>query len=278
MALPNAQAQLKAARRTAVGETSNARPRVLARKARSSSSEESDEQSEQESGEQSDEESGEDEVELATPRRREMPSTEKKNASKRRPDSAAPSSTRQPKASSPAVQAHAKAVQPSLRTAPHSTSETQRIAEKMSLRELQEQEKALAFFHAQKRRNVGAAALTTQKGGINAASTNGAHTPAKTNGSGRRARMGVTQKETPETSSSLTYIAPPARNGFLASTAQLVSPAKCTATPAEKPTNPVIHSTAWRRLVFKKAPPNILHAVSTTPYLPGKRLVGNGCI
>ncbi|KAE8899942.1 hypothetical protein PF003_g16131 [Phytophthora fragariae] len=40
-------------------------------------------------------------------------------------------------------------------------------------------------------------------------------------------------------------------------------------TPVKKLVDPVIHSTAWRRLVFEEAPPNILHAVSTTPFSTG---------
>ncbi|KAF4028322.1 SET domain-containing protein [Phytophthora infestans] len=99
------------------------------------------------------------------------------------------------------------------------------------------------------------------------AKTNG---QAKTNGSGRRARMGVSSDhETPDTSSSSSYLVPPARNGFLASNASFVAVAGCTATPADKLSNPVIHSTAWRRLIFEDAPPNILEGVAAIPYAIG---------
>ncbi|KUF90860.1 hypothetical protein AM588_10008206 [Phytophthora nicotianae] len=82
--------------------------------------------------------------------------------------------------------------------------------------------------------------------------------------------MGVSNdKETVDTSSSLAYVAAPARNGFLASNASFVSSTGCKATPTEKPANPVIHSTAWRRLVFEEAPPNILQGVTAIPYSSG---------
>ncbi|EGZ29586.1 hypothetical protein PHYSODRAFT_476355 [Phytophthora sojae] len=81
--------------------------------------------------------------------------------------------------------------------------------------------------------------------------------------------MGVNQKETPNTPPSLTYISPSARNGLSAPSAHVVSAAGCTTTPVQKPSTPLIHSTAWRRLVFEEAPPNILHAVSTIPYASG---------
>ncbi|KAE9118918.1 hypothetical protein PF010_g8036 [Phytophthora fragariae] len=47
------------------------------------------------------------------------------------------------------------------------------------------------------------------------------------------------------------------------------APYAYTTTPVKKLVDPVIHSTAWRRLVFEEAPPNILHAVSTTPFSTG---------
>ncbi|KAF4041521.1 SET domain-containing protein [Phytophthora infestans] len=154
----------------------------------------------------------------------------------------------------------------------HGTSETQYIKEQLSFTELQEQEKLMAFFRNQKRRSATAA---SKGNGLNAngtttgstAKTNG---QAKTNGSGRRARMGVSSDhETPDTSSSSSYLVPPARNGFLASNASFVAVAGCTATPADKLSNPVIHSTAWRRLIFEDAPPNILEGVAAIPYAIG---------
>ncbi|EEY64372.1 uncharacterized protein PITG_02956 [Phytophthora infestans T30-4] len=82
--------------------------------------------------------------------------------------------------------------------------------------------------------------------------------------------MGVSSDhETPDTSSSSSYLVPPARNGFLASNASFVAVAGCTATPADKLSNPVIHSTAWRRLIFEDAPPNILEGVAAIPYAIG---------
>eukprot|EP00644_Phytophthora_capsici_P013405 jgi/Phyca11/548542/estExt2_Genewise1Plus.C_PHYCAscaffold_290150 len=80
--------------------------------------------------------------------------------------------------------------------------------------------------------------------------------------------MGVAQSVTPDASSSTSLVSPSARNGLSVSQAPIVSAADCVAKPAEKrkPTKPVIHSTAWRRLVFEEAPPNILEGVSTTPY------------
>ncbi|KAG6972060.1 hypothetical protein JG688_00004150 [Phytophthora aleatoria] len=224
---------------------------------RSSSSEE---ESEQESDQKSEEESEEDEVEVIAP-----PSKANRlEKTPKRSDDAAPPSKNQRETPQTDVQA-------TLRL--HGTSETQYIKDKLSFAQLQEQEKLMAFFRAQKRRK----STAVSKG--NGPSTNGTNSTAKTNGaaktndaakansSGRRARMGVSNdKETPEASSSLSYIAPPARSGFLASNALFVSLADCRATPAEKPTNPVIHSTAWRRLVFEEAPPNILQGVAAIPY------------
>ncbi|KAG2920937.1 hypothetical protein PC119_g17275 [Phytophthora cactorum] len=221
---------------------------------RSSSSEE---ESEQESDQKSEEESEEDEVEVIAP-----PSKANRlEKTPKRSDDAAPPSKNQRETPQTDVQA-------TLRL--HGTSEMQYIKDKLSFAQLQEQEKLMAYFRAQKRRK----STAVSKG--NGPSTNGTNSTAKTNGaaktnsSGRRARMGVSNdKETPEASSSLSYIAPPARSGFLASNALFVSLADCRATPAEKPTNPVIHSTAWRRLVFEEAPPNILQGVAAIPYSSG---------
>ncbi|ETI39152.1 hypothetical protein F441_15059 [Phytophthora nicotianae CJ01A1] len=147
----------------------------------------------------------------------------------------------------------------------HGTSETQYLKDKMSFYELQEQEKLMAFYRSQKKKL--STSTASKENGQNANITTDT---TKTNGSGRRARMGVSNdKETVDTSSSLAYVAAPARNGFLASNASFVSSTGCKATPTEKPANPVIHSTAWRRLVFEEAPPNILQGVTAIPYSSG---------
>ncbi|GMF27344.1 unnamed protein product [Phytophthora lilii] len=224
---------------------SKTKKRVLPLKPQSSSSEE---ESEEKNEEKSDEDS--DEVEFSTelPPRHQDQASSPKDAIPKRSDALPPSKS-QPKETRP------------LQVNPPRTTEN--IAEKMSFRELQEQEEALAFFHAQKRRSTS----TARKGGRGTNGVNGTNDAQnKTNYDGRRARMGVNQKDTSDTSSSLSYLAPPSRNGFLAPSAQFVSVAGCAATPPEKPSNPVIHSTAWRRLVFDEAPPNILHAVSAIPY------------
>ncbi|KAE8990121.1 hypothetical protein PR001_g21587 [Phytophthora rubi] len=265
MAVPKSQGQ-KTAKGALDRKPSKTRPGALPKKQSRDllSEEESEEDSEEESEEPSEEESSEDEVELVAPPRQEKSSSNKKNVSKR-PASASPSTTCQPKVSVPMVPPPTNAAQSSLRSVLHGVSETQHIAEKISFRELQAQEEALKFW---RKRNSAGAPSTARKG-EHSASTNGTRTAPKTNVSGRRARMGASQQETPATSSSLTCIAPPARNGFLAPSAQIVSAAGCTATPVKKLVDPVIHSTAWRRLVFEEAPPNILHAVSTTPFSTG---------
>ncbi|KAE9238761.1 hypothetical protein PF004_g8221 [Phytophthora fragariae] len=265
MAVPKSQGQ-KTAKGALDRKPTKTRPGALPKKQSRDllSQEESEEDSEEESEEPSEEESSEDEVELVAPPRQEKSSSNKKNVSKRSA-SASPSTTRQPKVSVPMVPPPTNAAQSSLRSVLHGVSETQHIAEKISFRELQAQEEALKFW---RKRNSAGAPSTARKG-EHSASTNGTRTAPKTNVSGRRARMGASQQETPATSSSLTCIAPPARNGFLAPSAQIVSAAGCTATPVKKLVDPVIHSTAWRRLVFEEAPPNILHAVSTTPFSTG---------
>ncbi|KAL3674897.1 hypothetical protein V7S43_000823 [Phytophthora oleae] len=238
---------------------------VVAKKSRSSSSEESEAESgeselesEQENERKSEEESADDDFELVEPSRETKESTPPKQQ-----DTAASLSKPQHGDPLPAnpVQTDAQAI---LRL--HGTSETQYIKEKLSFRELQEQEKLMAFFRAQKRRQkqeVSGVPSTARKGGHSTTAANGA---AKTSGSGRRARMGIAQNVTLDTSPSTSFVSPPARNGLSASHAPIVSAADCTNKPAKKPTNPVIHSTAWRRLVFEEAPPNILEGVSTTPY------------
>ncbi|CAI5707088.1 unnamed protein product [Peronospora farinosa] len=222
-------------------------------------------ESEQGSEEQSEEESEDDEVELVTlpvPRRQETVKLRKKATSKRSVSDF--SKQRLDGKLLAALQSQSNDPQASSRAVFRGTSETQHLAETMSLRELQEQEKLLLFFHVQKKRNLSGVASTVRKGEYNAHITN---TKAKTNSSGRRARMGVNQQETPDTPSSFKYIAPTSRNGILESSAAFVSAAGCTATSVEKLTNPVIHSTAWRRLFFEEAPPNILDGVSITPYI-----------
>ncbi|KAK1947563.1 Histone-lysine N-methyltransferase EZH2 [Phytophthora citrophthora] len=240
---------------------------VVARKLQNSSSEESESdseeselESEQENERKSDEESADDDFELV-----ELPREPKASTLPKQKDSTASVSKAQREHSlpDPSAQTDAQAV---LRL--HGTSETQYIKEKLSFRELQEQEKLMAFFRAQKRRQkqgTSGAASTARKGGHSTTSLNG---EAKTSGSSRRARMGVAQSTTPDTSSSTSFISPPARNGLSASQTPSVSAADCTTKPAEKQksTNSMIHSTAWRRLVFEEAPPNILEGVSTTPY------------
>ncbi|KAG1711326.1 hypothetical protein DVH05_008580 [Phytophthora capsici] len=229
---------------------------VVARKPRSSSSEESEEselESEEGHERKSDEESADDDFELVEP-----PCHTKTSTPPKQQDTTSLS-----KAPDPPAQTDAQAT---LRL--HGTSETQYIKEKLSFRELQEQEKLMAFFRAQKRRQkqeTSGTPSTARKGGYSTTASNG---ETKTSGSSRRARMGVAQSVTPDASSSTSLVSPSARNGLSVSQAPIVSAADCVAKPAEKrkPTKPVIHSTAWRRLVFEEAPPNILEGVSTTPY------------
>ncbi|CAI5734010.1 unnamed protein product [Peronospora destructor] len=221
-------------------------------------------ESEQGSEEQSEEKSEDDEVELVAlpvPRRQEKVKLRKKVASKRYV-SGYPKQ-RLDENLLAGLQSQNDAAKASSRAVFRGTSGTQDLVEKMSLRELQEQEKLLLFFRVPKKRNLSGVASTMRKGGHNAHITN---TRAKTNGSGRRARMGVNQQETLDTLSSLKDIARPFENELLAPNAESVFAAGCTATTVEKLTNPVIHSTAWRRLLFEETPPNILDGVSVTPY------------
>ncbi|CAH0475491.1 unnamed protein product [Peronospora belbahrii] len=235
------------------------RQRVKPIKARKNSL--SEVESEQESEEQkSNDESEDDEVEIVTvPMSRRQEKVNLRNNATSKRSLVDPPKRRRDENLLFALHCRSNAAQASSRTFVCGARDTQRLAEKMSLRELQEQEKLLLFFHAQKKRN---SLSTVRKGGNSAHST----TTSKTNGSGCRARMGFNPKEFIGTLSSSTCIAPPCRNGFLASSAELVSVAECTATPIKKASNPVMHSTAWRRLAFKEAPPNILGGVSAVPY------------
>ncbi|KAL7684290.1 putative SET domain, tesmin/TSO1-like CXC domain, pre-SET CXC domain-containing protein [Plasmopara halstedii] len=154
----------------------------------------------------------------------------------------------------------------------HDTIETHQIKEKLSFTELQEQEKLLAFFRAQKRRNSAtrsSKAVTNTNGVDDVVKTNDVITPGKaktniidnTNGNYRGVSETTKRSEPPP---SLSFISPPSRNGVSASNATFVS-ADCTATPLKKTEYPVIHSTAWRHLVFEEAPPNLIE-VSITLY------------
>ncbi|KAL4170460.1 hypothetical protein KRP22_008569 [Phytophthora ramorum] len=276
----------KVNKRTPVMTPSRSKRREVLKKRSSSSSEEESEkesnvanEAESEAGsevesEKSGEKSEEDEVVLV-----EQPVSQqarslkkKKQTTSKRPNASNDSSNRKSSQSLGAGHTDPDAAQVASRAVHHGVNELQSIAEKMSFDELQAQEQALSFFHAQKKRHTTGASAAVHKGGHNAPSengTNGTVRARKTNGSGRRSRMGVNQEEAPQSSSSLSFVAPPSRSGFLSSSAPFMSPAKCTAAPAEKPANPVIHSTAWRRLVFAEAQSNILEVVSTIPYSAG---------
>ncbi|TDH69009.1 hypothetical protein CCR75_006806 [Bremia lactucae] len=201
----------------------------------------------------------------------------------RRPYTAAPVSKRQRIDVEMAAESEVDAETTTLRS--NRTIETHLIKEKLTFLELQEQEKLMAFFKAQKRRrrplmsligncnDTGSAsgqddendvAKFTKAKSMHVAQTNGVAKTAfdaPTNSVARRARMGVS--ETPEATSTLSGIASPLQNGFLVSNKNSLTVAH--AKSSKKLPNPVIHSTAWRRLLFKIAPANILD-VSIIPY------------
>ncbi|RLN36867.1 hypothetical protein BBJ28_00023411 [Nothophytophthora sp. Chile5] len=150
----------------------------------------------------------------------------------------------------------------------HGRNEMQLITEGMSFSELQAQQQEFMRYHKQKRRELSGASSTLRKGERSTQLQNG-------NGGRRQARMGVPPKPDQAPSSpSPMFVAPPSRNGFLApllepklstsSTMDAGGASASTEAPA-KPTIPVIHSTAWRRLVFTEAPSNVLD-VSVIPY------------
>jgi len=253
-------------RRSRAPKPGKPKQRAVPRKPRSSSSER-----EFELQGESELESEEDDVVIVDPPeppRQQDPRAHKAKAPKR-PEAPASASKRQ--ADSPPLDAQAAEGAAQVSTGLALPRRSDNIAEKMSIEELQAQEKALQFFHAQKRRNNATASSTGRKG-AHATNGGGANEAngGKATGSGRRARMGINHKATPDMSASLSYVAPPSRSGLSTLSVQSVSPAGCTATE-EKRANPVVHSTAWRRLVFEEAPPNVLHAVSAIPYRPGTR-------
>uniref|UniRef100_M4BTP2 Uncharacterized protein n=1 Tax=Hyaloperonospora arabidopsidis (strain Emoy2) TaxID=559515 RepID=M4BTP2_HYAAE len=146
------------------------------------------------------------------------------------------------------------------------TSEAGSVTE-ISSWELQEQEKMFSRLHAQKKNVSSDVSSTDQKKRHYAYGPTGAD---RTSGSSCRARMGGYQKKTHSIPSSSSSFSPPRpRNGFPASGAKFAADVESTVPPVEIPTTPVVHSTAWRRLIIGKAPPNVIVGTSASPYAYG---------
>uniref|UniRef100_H3GTN0 Uncharacterized protein n=1 Tax=Phytophthora ramorum TaxID=164328 RepID=H3GTN0_PHYRM len=176
----------KVNKRTPVMTPSRSKRREVLKKRSSSSSEEESEkesnvanEAESEAGsevesEKSGEKSEEDEVVLV-----EQPVSQqarslkkKKQTTSKRPNASNDSSNRKSSQSLGAGHTDPDAAQVASRAVHHGVNELQSIAEKMSFDELQAQEQALSFFHAQKKRHTTGASAAVHKGGHNAPSEN----------------------------------------------------------------------------------------------------------